>query len=69
MSSGPDNSASGVPLLLQLIDAGSLAKTPIVRGAVTEGVGVVSSGSTLNKKRKSLVIKQFVNNFSTWGQM
>ena len=48
-------SSGSILLLLQFTDAGSLqhAAAPVPVGAVTHGMGVVSSGSTLNKTNKS----------------
>ena len=44
-----------VPLLLQLAETGSLelGEARVPGGAVTQGVGVVSSGSTLNKTKEN----------------
>ena len=50
--SGPPGSTSSILLLLQLVDAGSLLLAEVLPAAVTEGVGVVSSGSTLNKTKE-----------------
>ena len=50
--SGPPGFTSSILLLLQLVDAGSLLLAEVLPAAVTEGVGVVSSGSTLNKTKE-----------------